>query len=571
MSVPSNLIPTRITQLPQDPSPSDQGWLIYVNNGTTYRVQAADILSLNGVPVTRQVIAGTGLAGGGQLADDVTLSVAPGGIGSTELDATGVTPGTYGNASTVPVFTVDANGRVTAAGTASIVLSGYVPETRQVLAGDGLSGGGALTGDITLTADLSSATPLTGINAGATGVSTEIARADHQHPAVDLADQTQINGILPVDQGGTGKSLVPNAGAIVWSGADGLYIGPAGALGQVLVSGANGEYTWGSIATDAPMPANYVFAGPAAGPDAFASFRLLVNADIPTALSGKTIDNSVIGGSVPAAGTFTSVDTDYVDFAPALSPLPTNQTGRVYYDGADQFQTIVFQMNGNVVQHVGEEQFYRIRCQGAIGKGQVVAFAGTLGASGGLVGKAATGLLPEQSNYVLGVADESGADNDWIFVTSFGEVKNIDTSAWAQGDVLYYDPTVVGGLTNAKPTVPNAITVVAAVVNVGVSNGIIFVRPTYGNVFGGTDVNAQFSSLTNNDMVVYNATNSRWENYAPSATRTALGLGTIATQNANSVDIDGGSIDGTTIGANSAAAGTFTTVTATSGISGGTF
>ena len=39
-------------------------------------------------------------------------------------------------------------------------------------------------------------------------------------------------------------------------------------------------------------------------------------------------------------------------------------------------------------------------------------------------------------------------------------------------------------------------------------------------------------------------------------------LGTIATQAANAVNIDGGAIDGTTIGANSAAAGTFTTVTA---------
>jgi len=45
-----------------------------------------------------------------------------------------------------------------------------------------------------------------------------------------------------------------------------------------------------------------------------------------------------------------------------------------------------------------------------------------------------------------------------------------------------------------------------------------------------------------------------------SGARTALGLGTIATQAANSVNIDGGAIDGATIGANSAAAGTFTQV-----------
>jgi hypothetical protein len=51
------------------------------------------------------------------------------------------------------------------------------------------------------------------------------------------------------------------------------------------------------------------------------------------------------------------------------------------------------------------------------------------------------------------------------------------------------------------------------------------------------------------------------------------GLGTMSTQNANAVVITGGTIDGTTIGASSAAAITGTTITATKyvGISGGTF
>jgi len=48
-----------------------------------------------------------------------------------------------------------------------------------------------------------------------------------------------------------------------------------------------------------------------------------------------------------------------------------------------------------------------------------------------------------------------------------------------------------------------------------------------------------------------------------SAQRTTLGLGTIATQDSTNVNIDGGAIDGTIIGANSAAAGTFTTANAT--------
>ena len=529
--VPSNLIPTRISQLPVAPVADENSQMMIIYQGNNYRIRVGDLLSVAGVPLTRQVIAGTGMAGGGQLSANVTLSIAPGGVGSTELAASGVTPGVYGNSTDIPIFTVDATGRVVAATTIPATITGYVPDTRQVIAGTGLTGGGALSSNVTLAAALSDLLPLIGDNAGSAGVSTEMARADHQHPAVDLSDQAQINGILPMDQGGTARSLVPDEGGIVWSGADGLYIGPAGVYGQVLVSAGQAEYIWASIDVDIPRPANTVRAGPVSGPDAIPTFRALVNADIPTTLDGKTltnvdvnsgtIDGTVIGGTTPAAATFTTVDTDYVDFASALSPLPTDATGRLYYDNSDQFQTLVFQMNGSVVQHIGEEQFFRIKCQGAITKGQVVSFAGAVGASGGLIGKAATGLTADQANYILGVADESGNNNDWIFVTSFGEVKQIDTTGgaenWVQGQVLYYNPAVTGGLTKTKPNTPNAIAIVAAVVHVGSSNGILFVRPTFGSVLGGTDGNVQFGTLNNGDVIVYDGTDLRWENVAQSS------------------------------------------------------
>jgi hypothetical protein len=77
---------------------------------------------------------------------------------------------------------------------------------------------------------------------------------------------------------------------------------------------------------------------------------------------------------------------------------------------------------------------------------------------------------------------------------------------------------------------------------------------TGANTFGTTDISATGISLLGSASA--------------SAARTALGLGTIATQASNSVDIDGGAIDGTVIGANSAAAITGTTITANSGFTG---
>ena len=117
MSVPSNLIPTRITQLPTAPVADANSLMLIVYQGNNYKIRVGDLLSVSGVPLTRQVIAGTGMTGGGALSSDVTLSVAVGGIGGTQLNSTGVTPGVYGNATNIPVFTVDTNGRLATATT----------------------------------------------------------------------------------------------------------------------------------------------------------------------------------------------------------------------------------------------------------------------------------------------------------------------------------------------------------------------------------------------------------------------------------------------------------------------
>jgi hypothetical protein len=280
--VPSNLIPTRITQLPTAPVADENSLMMIVYQGNNYQIRVGDLLSVAGVPTSTQVIAGTGMTGGGQLTGNVTLSIAPGGVGSAQLASSGVTPGVYGDATTIPVLTVDDTGRVMAASSIAVAVSGYVPESRQVIAGDGLNGGGTLNANVTLAANLSNAAPLAGDGTGVPGSSLDIARTDHQHPAVNLGVDAEVDGILGLGNGGTARSLVPDAGAVIWCGADGLYVGPVGSAGQVLVSGGAGAPTWGSALIVSDQAANLVYAGPAAGPAAPTGFRSLVSADIPT-------------------------------------------------------------------------------------------------------------------------------------------------------------------------------------------------------------------------------------------------------------------------------------------------
>ena len=310
--VPSNLIPSRITQLPTAPVASADGLLLFTYQGTSYQIRAGDLLQVAGVPTTRQVIAGTGMTGGGPLSADVTLSIANGGVGATQLAATGATAGTYGDATNVPVVTVDATGRITAVSSVPATITGYVPTSRQIIAGAGLEGGGNLNANVTLTADFEDTAPLTGTTNGSAGTLNELSRGDHQHPPVNLNDQNQIDGVLPIDQGGTGRSNSSVPGGIAYGGGTQIALGVAGSSGQVLISGGTGAYTWGSALIQTDQPANVVYGGPAAGADAPTLFRSLVNADLPA--SGVTAGTYGSSSLIPvvtvdAKGVVTGVTT----------------------------------------------------------------------------------------------------------------------------------------------------------------------------------------------------------------------------------------------------------------------
>ena len=234
--VPSNLIPTRITGLPEYLGASTIGYLPYVIDGLTYKVQFSNIAAVGAVPSTREINSGSGLGGGGDLSANRTLYILPAGVDDSMLTPTGVTAATYGSANNVPVLTVNAQGRVTAATNTPIVLSNYVPTSRTITAGTGLSGGGDLSANRSFAVLFSSTTPEP-LGPGTPGVSTVAARGDHVHPAVDLSDTTETQGVLPLSRGGTGNSLSPVVGAVAYSSNNALYLTPtSGNVGDVLVS-----------------------------------------------------------------------------------------------------------------------------------------------------------------------------------------------------------------------------------------------------------------------------------------------------------------------------------------------
>lgn len=293
MTVPSNLVPTSISQLPVAPNPTSSATMVCVIQGVTYQVPFIDLQSTVSVPAARMINTGGGLQGGGDLSQDRTLSIATGGVTNDKLAVSGATAGTYGSGSLVPIITVDTKGLITSVSTTSLVISGYVPDTRQIIAGTGLTGGGNLQANRTLSMVFTTTTPAA-LGTAAVGIEDNAARGDHVHPALNFANLTEYTGLLPLTRGGTGMQVNSLTAGAVWysDGSNGFLQTVQGSSGQVLVSNASAAPSWGSALIVSPQPANYVYAGPTSGPSAATAFRLLVNDDIPSTLTSKSMSGS---------------------------------------------------------------------------------------------------------------------------------------------------------------------------------------------------------------------------------------------------------------------------------------
>lgn len=171
-----------------------------------------------------------------------------------------------------------------------------------------------------------------------------------------------------------------------------------------------------------------------------------------------------------------SVVTDYIDFD--QSAPHASRMARLAWNDVDQ--TADLGMEYGVVQQIGLETYARVAnfTGSTIPNGTVVGFTGA-------VPDSALSIAPYLANgatntlYVVGVMTHDLPDTgEKGYCTVWGFVRDVDTSAFTLGDILYASPTVAGGLTNVKPTAPNNVVPIAAVLQVGAADGVIFVRPT---------------------------------------------------------------------------------------------
>ena len=253
--------------------------------------------------------------------------------------------------------------------------------------------------------------------------------------------------------------------------------------------------------------------------------------------TGKLIQNGLITSD--DAGNVANINSLGFDTTPTT--VPTTE-GSLYWDSADGIQTLNLVMaGGNATQQIGEEQYYRVKASSAITNGQVVMFTGTVGASGGLTAAPATGLTAATASYVMGVATQDIALNGWGYITAFGLVRNINTSAFTDGAILYYDPSVAGGLTTTIPSAPNAKVQVCAVVHAA-ANGSLFIRPSFGGILGQYEGDVNIASPLNGQLLIRDQTSGKWVN-ANLTAGTGIGVtnaaGSITVSNSGVTSITG--------------------------------
>jgi hypothetical protein len=190
---------------------------------------------------------------------------------------------------------------------------------------------------------------------------------------------------------------------------------------------------------------------------------------------GRIANSLELLANAPVIQNNNSTKTDYVDYD--INAPFVNQIARTGWNVSDQ--TLNLGMDYDVTQQVGQETYARVRNStgSTIPNGTAVGFVGASTDALSVAPYLADGSSP--SLYILGIMTHDLPDSgEKGYCTTFGFVRDLDTSAFSVGDILYPSPSVAGELTNVKPTAPNNVIPIAAVITSDATTGVIFVRPT---------------------------------------------------------------------------------------------
>ena len=191
------------------------------------------------------------------------------------------------------------------------------------------------------------------------------------------------------------------------------------------------------------------------------AFKTFVTADMVSSSAGGTFYANV---DVQA-----QLTVDALQFAGG-----TGTQGTLSWN-ADE-ETVDLIQDGATLQLGQEVQWHcRNNTGSTIPNGTPVMATGTLGTSGRITIAPMVSTTASNAKYFIGVTTEDILNDTDGKVTHFGKVRGIDTSALAEGSVLWLDPTTDGAFTVTKPVAGMKVAC-AFVINSHATNGTIAVR-----------------------------------------------------------------------------------------------
>lgn len=195
------------------------------------------------------------------------------------------------------------------------------------------------------------------------------------------------------------------------------------------------------------------------------------------------------------SGNITGINA--IDFD--LITNPGYQEGRVFYDNVNHALS-VYNDEADITLQVGQEQYIRARNNtgATITNGQAVRILGSQGTNTTVELAIATGSLQAQ---VVGLATHDIENNSFGYITSFGVVNDVDTSAFNDGDEVFLSPVISGGLTGVSPNAPFFKSSVGHVIRSHPSVGSVLVSPR-SEKLGGPDI----KSSNGNNMIASGVT-----------------------------------------------------------------
>jgi hypothetical protein len=440
-------------------------------------------------------------------------------------------------------------------------------------------------------------------------------------PVLPTNGAISLGGTLVVANGGTGANTLSGYlkgnGTSAFTGVATIPSTDITGLGTMSTQNANAVAITGGTVSGLSAPIAVASGGTGAatltgyvqgtGTSALTASATIPNTDITglgtmstqsssfVAISGGAINGTTIGAITPAAGTFTTVNatsgtlgsvaltTGTITTTPSSGNDIVNKT---YADG------LAGGLNFHQACRLATTAALPANTynNGAFGVGATL----TANANGAL---SVDSTLTVAGNRILVKNEAAGANNGVYVVTQVGtagtpyiltRATDFDTAGTGvnqidAGDFFLITAGTANTNTSWVQQTPLPITVgitsivfqqFGAPITYSAGTGLTE-SPSYTFNIGNTGVTANtYGSASSVPQVIVNAQGqiTSASNVAIAIANTAVsGLGTMSTQNANSVTITGGTVDGTVIGGTTAAAGSFTTVTATGGISGGTF